>query len=483
MSETKLHGNYIADRWSESGETLENRNPSDLDEVIGHYAAASAADVNTAVAAAKAAAPEWAAAQLETRQAALERIGDELIQRKDEIGRLLSREEGKTLPEGVGEVARAGQFFRYYGAEVLRNFGEFAPSVRPGIEVEVRRDPIGVVGLITPWNFPAAIPAWKIAPALAFGNTVVFKPAELVPGTAWALAEIISRAGLPEGAFNLVMGYGRTVGEAMLTHDDIAGISFTGSVETGRHVAKRCAESFKKVQLELGGKNPLVVLDDADVETAAAAALNGAYSGSGQKCTASERLIVTEGIHDKFVEALTAKLHDYKVGHALAEDSKMGPMADEAQLEKSLGYIDLAQKEGAKLVFGGQKLNRETRGHYLAPALFTETHNDMRINREEMFGPIAAVQRVKSYEEALEKANDTNFGLTAGICTTSLKHATNFKQNSQSGITTVNLPTGGMDYHVPFGGKKASSYGPREQGQHARDFYTTTKTTYSKTAP
>jgi aldehyde dehydrogenase (NAD+) len=480
VSDPAVHGNFIGGEWTTAGDTLENRNPSDLDDVIGHYAGARASDVTDAVAAAQAALPHWAGAELETRQAVLDRIGTELIQRKDEIGRLLSREEGKTLPEGVGEVARAGQFFRYYGAEVLRNFGELAPSVRPGIEVEVRREPIGVVGLITPWNFPAAIPAWKIAPALAYGNTVVFKPAELVPGTAWALAEIISRSGIPDGAFNMVMGYGATVGDALLGDDRVAGISFTGSVATGQHVAKRCAEGFKKVQLELGGKNPLVVLDDADVETAAAAALNGAYSGSGQKCTASERLIVTEGIHDRFVEALTAKLQDYKVGHALAEDSKMGPLVDERQVEKSLGYVELGQQEGAELVFGGQRLNRETRGHYVAPALFTGTHNDMRINREEMFGPVAAVQRVKDYDEALAKANDTTFGLTSGICTTSLKHATHFKQNSAAGIATVNLPTGGMDYHVPFGGKKMSSYGPREQGQHARDFYTVTKTTYTK---
>ena len=480
MSDDAVYGNLIGGAWTPAGETLENRNPSDLDDVIGHYAAASAADVNTAVTAAKTALPAWAGAELETRHACLHRVGDELIARKNEIGRLLAREEGKTLPEGIGEVARAGQFFQFYAHEVLRNTGELAPSIRPGIEVEVRRDPIGVVGLITPWNFPAAIPAWKIAPALAFGNTVVFKPAELVPGTAWAIAEIISRAGLPEGAFNMVMGHGKTVGEAILTHPDVAGVSFTGSVPTGQHVARRCAEGFKKVQLELGGKNPLVVLDDADVETAAAAAMNGAYSGSGQKCTASERLIVQDGIHDRFVEAMTEKLNAFKVGHALAEDSKMGPLADEAQLEKSLGYIDLAQKEGGKLVFGGRKLNRETRGHYLAPALFTETDNDMRVNREEIFGPVACVQRVNSYEEALEKANDTTFGLTSGICTSSLKHATHFKQNSEAGIATVNLPTGGMDYHVPFGGKKMSSYGPREQGPHARDFYTVTKTTYTK---
>jgi aldehyde dehydrogenase (NAD+) len=475
-----MRGNFIGGDWVTAQETLENRNPSDLDDVIGHYACASNDQVNDAVAAATAALPAWAATGLEARYAALARIGDELSGRADELGRLLSREEGKTLAEGVGEVKRAANFFHFYAHEILRNFGELAPSIRPGVEVEVRREPIGVVGLITPWNFPIAIPAWKIAPALAFGNAVVFKPAELVPATAWALSEIISRAGLPEGTFNLVMGHGATVGEALLGHEAIAGVSFTGSVPTGRHVAKRCAESFKKVQLELGGKNPLVVLDDADLDTAVAAAMNGAYSGSGQKCTASERLIVQAGIHDRFVDAMTDALSRQKVGHALDPESTMGPLADDRQEEKTLSYLALGQQEGAELVFGGQKLNRETRGHFVSPALLTGTHNAMRINREEIFGPVAAVQKVADYEEALAKANDTSFGLTSGICTTSLAHATHFKQHSAAGIATVNLPTGGMDYHVPFGGRKDSSYGPREQGQAARDFYTVTKTTYTK---
>ena len=473
------HGNYIAGRWTQAGDAVANVNPSDLDDVIGRYAHAGAAETEEAIAAAKRAFPAWSSALPEARQTPLERIGDELIARKDELGQLLSREEGKPLAEGVGEVARAGQFFKFYAGETLRLHGDFTPSVRPGVEVEVRRQPLGVVGIITPWNFPAAIPAWKIAPALAYGNTVVFKPAELVPGTAWALAEILSRAGLPEGAFNLVMGRGGTVGETILKSREVAAVTFTGSVETGGHVARRCAETMKKVQLEMGGKNPLVVLDDADVEVAAAAALNG-YSGTGQKCTASSRLIVTRGIHDRFVDALTQKLADYQVGHALDKATKMGPVVDETQLQRDLDYIELGQQDGGELVFGGQLLNRETRGHYLSPALFTGTTNAMRINREEVFGPICCVIAVDDYEQALATANDTDFGLTSAICTTSLKHASHFKANSESGVVTVNLPTGGMDYHVPFGGMKASSYGPREQGQYARDFYTTTKTTYTK---
>ena len=476
---TAEHGNFIAGQWRHTGDVTENRNPSDLDDVIGTYAFADVGETEAAIAAAKQAFATWSTLLPEQRQAPLERIGDELIARKDEIGRLLSREEGKPLAEGVGEVARAGQFFKFYAGETLRLHGDFTQSVRPGVEVEVRREPLGAVGIITPWNFPAAIPAWKIAPALAYGNTVVFKPAELVPGTAHVLAEIISRAGLPEGAFNLVMGQGEVVGETLLTSRDLAAITFTGSVEIGGHVARRCAETMKKVQLEMGGKNPMVVLDDADVEVAANAALNG-YSGTGQKCTASSRLIVTEGIHDRFVAALTDKLANYKVGHALDTTTQMGPVVDETQLQQDLDYIALGQKEGAELVYGGQLVNRETRGHYLSPALFTGTRNDMRINREEIFGPVAAVIPVKDYEAALATANDTDFGLTSAICTTSLKHASHFKANSRSGIVTVNLPTGGMDYHVPFGGMKASSYGAREQGQYAREFYTVTKTTYTK---
>lgn len=476
---TAAHANFIAGAWREAGNALENHNPSDLDDVIGHYAEASAEQVAEAIATAQAAAPGWAASLPETRQAVLEPIGDELMARKDELGRLLAREEGKPLAEGVGEVHRAGQFFKFYGGEALRLHGEFTRSVRPEVEVEVRREPIGVVGVITPWNFPTAIPAWKIAPALAYGNAVVFKPAELVPASAWALAEIISRSGLPEGVFNMVMGRGETVGEAILTDPRVDGVTFTGSTAVGGHVARRCAEGLKKVQLEMGGKNPLVVLDDADLDTAADAALAG-YSGTGQKCTASSRLIVQEGIHDRFVAALTERLAHYTVGHALDPETRMGPVVDARQLDQDLSYIELGQSEGAKLHYGGQLLNRETRGHYLAPALFTESRNDMRINREEIFGPVCAVIRVRDYEEALRVANDTTYGLTSGICTTSLKHATHFKQHSTAGIATVNLPTGGMDYHVPFGGRKGSSYGPREQGQAARDFYTTTKTTYTK---
>ena len=472
------HGNLIAGDWVASDDLNENVNPSDLDEVVGLYSRASAEQTLAAITAARAAFPAWSRSLPEERMAALDTIGAELIARKDELGRLLAREEGKTMAEGTGEVARAGQFFRYFAAETVRQIGDAADSVRPGVEIEVRREPLGVIGIITPWNFPTAIPAWKIAPALAYGNCVVFKPADLVPGSAWALAEIISRSGLPAGVFNMVMGRGSMVGETILNAAEVDAVTFTGSVETGAQVAQKAAARLAKVQLEMGGKNPLVILDDADLEVAVESAINGAYFATGQRCTASSRLIATEGIHDRFVDAMTERMGQLKVDHALKEGTQIGPVVDESQLDQNLAYLDIGVKEGATLAAGGQRLNRETRGHYMAPALFTETNNAMRINREEVFGPIAAVIRVKDYDEALSVANDTKFGLTAGIVTTSLKHASHFKRNAQAGCVMVNLPTAGTDYHMPFGGRKGSSYGPREQSSYAREFYTVVKTAY-----
>jgi acyl-CoA reductase-like NAD-dependent aldehyde dehydrogenase len=346
------------------------------------------------------------------------------------------------------------------------------------VDVEITREPIGVVGMVTPWNFPIAIPAWKIAPALAFGNAVVLKPAALAPGCAWALADIIARSGLPQGVFNLIMGKGSVAGNALVNHPDVAGITFTGSVPVGRRIAVQCAERMAKVQLEMGGKNPLVVLDDADLDVAVNVAVNGAFFSTGQRCTASSRLIVTEGIHDRFVEAAVNRLKSLKIDDALAAGTDIGPVVDDGQLAKNLEYVFVGQDEGATLRYGGERLKRENDGFYMAPTLFTDTHNGMRINQEEIFGPVASVIRVKDYEEALHVANDTPFGLSTGICTTSLKHASHFKQHAEAGMVMVNLPTAGVDYHVPFGGRKGSSYGSREQGRYAVEFYTTVKTTY-----
>ena len=471
--------NYIAGEWLESTQAAEDINPSNTADVVGLFARADAKAAERAIEAAKQAFPAWSRSSIQQRHDILKRVGDEILARKDEIGRLLAREEGKTLAEGVGETVRAGQIFLFFAAECVRMAGEKIASVRPGIDIEITREALGVVGLITPWNFPIAIPAWKIAPALAYGNCVVFKPADLVPGTAHALSKIIAGAGIPPGVFNLVMGRGSVVGETLIRHPDVAAISFTGSVATGRNIAAACVAGMKKFQLEMGGKNPLVVLDDAELGVAVDCAANGAFFATGQRCTASSRLIVTERIHDRFVESLTERMKTLIVDDALKSGTQIGPAVDQSQLDQNLSYIAIGKEEGARLAIGGERLSRDAPGFYLAPALFTDVRNDMRIAREEIFGPVAAVIRVKDYDAALATANDTSFGLVAGVCTTSLKHATHFKRNAEAGMVMVNLPTAGVDYHVPFGGRKGSSYGPREQGRYAAEFYTTVKTAYT----
>ena len=425
-----VKGNYIAGEWVAGTGSAENVNPSDTRDVIGLYARADAAQAADAIAA-----------------------------------------------------AQAAQIFKFFAGEALRVPGELLASTRPGMSVEVTREPIGVVSIITPWNFPIAIPAWKIAPALAYGNAVVFKPAELVPGCAWALAEMLSRAGLPSGTFNLVMGRGRDVGEAMLGDARVAGVTFTGSEGTGRRVALACVERsgpMARFQLEMGGKNPQIVLDDADLDVAVTCAINGAYFSTGQRCTASSRLIVTAGIHDRFVDAMLARLKTLAVGDARRAGTVIGPVVDATQLQQDLDYIDIGRSEGATLAYGGDALPEidGQPGFFLRPALFTEATNAMRLCREEIFGPVAAVIRAADADEALALANDTDYGLSAGVCTTSLKWAAHFKRHLQAGMVMVNAPTAGVDPHVPFGGRKASSHGPREQGRYAAEFYTTVKTTY-----
>ena len=396
-----VHPNLIGGEWVESPDAADNINPSDTGDVVGRYAHADAEGARQAIAAARAAAPGWAATTPMQRHDILAAAATELAARKAELGDLLAREEGKTLAEGVAEAGRAGQLLDFFAGEALRAGGEAIPSVRPGVDVEITREPVGVVGLITPWNFPIAIPAWKIAPALCYGNAVVFKPAELTPGCAWALVDILHRAGLPKGVLNLVMGRGSVVGEAILDSQDVDALSFTGSAATGRHIAAKCAEHMRKMQLEMGGKNPFVVLDDADLDTAVNCAVNGAYFSTGQRCTASSRLIVTEGIHDRFVAQLIERLKALNVDDARKDGTHIGPVVDQRQLDTDLAYLAIGRGEdGAELAWGGELLNRATPGYYLQPALFTETENAMRINREEIFGPVASVIRVKDYEEA-----------------------------------------------------------------------------------
>jgi len=472
--------NFIAGEWAGGASEIENRNPSDVSDLIGTYAQADAAQLDRAVEAARAAQPVWARTGLEARQTALDAIGRELMARAGELGELLSREEGKPLAEGRGEVFRAGQFFTYYAAECLRQIGENADSVRPGIEIDIRREPVGVVGVISPWNFPLATAVWKIAPALAFGNAVIWKPANLVPASAVALAEIVARQDLPPGLFNLVMGSGRAVGQRLAECAGIDAISFTGSVQVGKGIAAAAIPNLTKLQMEMGSKNALAVMDDADLDLAVAAAINGAFSGTGQKCTASARLVVQDGIHDAFVETLAAAAGAMRVGHALEPGTQMGPVVSAEQLAQNMASMQLARREGGEVVTGGARLDRPTEGHYMSPAVVAGTANDWEVNREELFAPIACIIRVGSYEEALATVNDTRFGLTSGICTRDLARAAHFRRNARTGCVMVNLPTAGTDYHVPFGGRGESSYGPREQGRSAAEFYTTVKTAYVK---
>ncbi|NML35324.1 aldehyde dehydrogenase family protein [Paraburkholderia antibiotica] len=469
--------NYLDGQWVDGASVSRNVNPSNLDDVIGEFAQADAEQTHRAIGAARKAFATWSLSTPQQRFDLLDQVGSAILARKAELGRLLAREEGKTLPEAIGEVGRAGQIFKFFAGEALRLGGETVPSVRPGMTVEMTREPIGVVGLITPWNFPIAIPAWKIAPALAYGNTVVIKPADLVPASTWELVKIIAEAGAPAGVINLVMGRGSVVGEALVASPEVDAVSFTGSVATGRAIGAKCFESGKKFQLEMGGKNPMVVLDDADLDVAVEACINGAFYSTGQRCTASSRLIVTAGIHDRFIDAMKARMRALKVGDALADGTHIGPVVDDKQLQQDERYLAIAREEGGT-VFGGERVEGATQGYFLAPALVTQTTSAMRINREEVFGPVASVIKVNDYEEALAVANDTEFGLSAGICTTSLKYASHFRRHVQAGMVMVNTATAGVDYHVPFGGRKGSSYGPREQGSYAREFYTVVKTAY-----
>ncbi len=455
-------------------------NPSDVTDVV---AVASMADASTAAQAVEAAAgafPAWAGTTPWERSAVLDRAGTEVIARADELGDLLAREEGKTYPEARAEVVRAGQILKYFAGVALQPHGLALDSVRPGIEVTVVREPVGVVSVITPWNFPIAIPAWKIAPALAFGNTVVFKPADLVPASAWELVDIINRAGLPAGALNLVLGRGSVVGPVLTTAPGVDAITFTGSVPTGRGILADTVSTGAKVQLELGGKNPLVVTDRADLAVAVECAMQGGFGSTGQRCTASSIVVATRGVHDAFVEAMTARMSAWQVGDARGAGVDMGPVVDPGQLGVDLDYIEIARGAGAEVI-GGHRVEGVGDGHYLAPALAVGTRVGDRINAEEVFGPVVSVIEVDDYAAALEAANASTMNLSAGICTTSLAEAAHFRRHSKAGMVMVNLPTAGVDFHVPFGGRGESSHGPREQGTAAVEFFTSSKTTY--TAP
>jgi len=456
---------------------LESRNPSNTDDVVAVFPDGGKAEVDAAVAAARAAFPAWSMTSPEVRFDLLDKVGATLMARAADLGELLAREEGKTRAEATGEVLRAARIFKYFAGEALRRHGQALESTRPGLDVSTHREAVGVYGLITPWNFPIAIPAWKAAPALAFGNTVVLKPANITPATAWALAQIVHECGAPAGVFNLVLGQGG-VGAAIVDHPDVDAISFTGSQGVGAKVAAGAIARQARVQLEMGGKNPLVVLGDADLDRAVAIALDGGFFQTGQRCTASSRVIVEDSIHDRFVAALAERAGALKVGAALDAATQVGPASSASQFEQNLRYVEIATAEGGRLVTGGMPLKRETPGYFMSPAVIADTAPGMRINSEEVFGPVVSTIRARNYEEALDIANRGSFGLSAGIVTTSLKHARHFRRNVRAGMVMINLPTAGVDYHVPFGGTRKSSYGPREQGFAALEFYTQTKTVY-----
>lgn len=463
---------------AESTATTLDINPSDTADVVAEVCLADADLARSAVATAVDACAAWSRTTPWQRAEILDRAGTEIFARADELGDLLAREEGKTYPEARGEVVRAGQIFKYCSGTALQPHGQALDSVRPGIEITVTREPVGVVSVITPWNFPIAIPAWKIAPALAFGNTVVFKPANLVPASAWELVDILHRSGLPPGVLNLVLGRGSVVGPVLTGDPGVSAVTFTGSVDTGRGILAVAHARGAKTQLELGGKNPLVVTGHADLAVAIDAIVQGGFGSTGQRCTASSILIATDDIHDQLIDAVRQRLGEWQVGDARSPGVDMGPVVDASQLDQDSRYLEVARSEGGDVI-GGDRLDGP--GHYLAPALVLGTSIGDTINREEVFGPVVSVVRVDDYAAALDAANASTMNLSAGICTTDLAEAAHFRRNSKAGMVMVNLPTAGVDFHVPFGGRGESSHGPREQGTAAVEFFTTTKTSY--TAP
>lgn len=468
-----IHPHFIAGRWIETDNYSINTSPSDATDIVGYYARAQTVHVEEAIAAAAAAKRTWGATSPVQRAGVMHDIAQAIRLRTDELARVLSREEGKTLREAVGEVGRAAATFEYFGSALLQTQGQLYGSARDHVSIHTRLRPVGVVAVITPWNFPVAVPAWKIAPALAYGNSVVFKPAEMVSGSAWLLADIISRAGLPTGAFNLVMGRGSVVGGVIAGHPEIQAITFTGSTQVGKQLLNDTHQrSNARVQTEMGGKNGVIVLGDADLDIAIDSVVDSAFASTGQRCTATSRIIVTRDIAAEFTERLAKRVEQLVVGHALDERSQIGPVAHEEQLRSDLAYIELGSSEGAELICGGERLDLETPGLFLQPALFAGGSSSMRLNQEEIFGPVACVIESEDLDEAIAVLNDTPYGLSAGIMTSSLASSEEFQRRVEAGMISVNASPAISEPHVPFGGVKDSGHGPREQGMAAQHFFT-----------
>ncbi|MCM3381451.1 MULTISPECIES: alpha-ketoglutaric semialdehyde dehydrogenase GucD [Shouchella] len=478
-----VFGNYINGRWKqEAAPPLASINPSDAEEVVGYVQNSTADVVDEAVEVAKGALLSWRKLTGAERGDYLYQAANQLESRLDEIAETLAREMGKTLPEAKGETARGVAILRYYAGEGLRADGEVIPSTDSEALMFTKRVPLGVVGVITPWNFPVAIPVWKIAPALIYGNTVVFKPATEAAVTAAKVVECFAQAGLPKGVLNLVTGSGKVIGNALVAHEHVHGLTFTGSEQTGKQIGKAAAARGAKYQLEMGGKNPVIVAEDADLHVAVDATISGAFRSTGQKCTATSRVIVAEAILQDFQELLLEKTKQITIGKALDDGVWMGPCASEAQLRTVLDYIEIGKKEGAKLLCGGKRVTDGNRaaGYFVEPTIFTNVNRHMRIAQEEIFGPVIALITAKNMEEAIEIANDSRYGLSASIFTTNIEKMLLFIDEMDAGLVRVNAESAGVELQAPFGGMKASSSHSREQGQAAKEFYTSIKTVFVK---
>jgi acyl-CoA reductase-like NAD-dependent aldehyde dehydrogenase len=476
--------NYIAGEWSEcaSKKTFPDINPANTHEVVGLFPSSGAEEAEDACEAAAKAQPAWAASPAPRRGEYLYKAAEILEGCLDQLAEDMTREEGKTLPESKGEVKRAINIFRYFGGEGARQFSYQIPSERENVFCYTLRKPLGVVALITPWNFPSAIPAWKIAPALVAGNTVVIKPASLAPLSAYRLVQALHEAKIPAGAINYVTGGGGSIGHPLVEHPAVRAVSFTGSCEVGNALYDKVTKRRIRVQLEMGGKNPTVVLKDADLDYAADILVNGAFFSTGQKCTACSRAIIEKSIYEALLEKLLAKTKKLKVGNGLEPGVAMGPAVDQSQLDTDLKYIEIAKKEGARLLCGGNRLTGGIYdlGFFIEPTLFTDVTPEMRIAQEEVFGPVLALMVAEDFDDAMRLANSVRFGLSASIVSRDLTRVHQFINRIEAGLITVNLPTAGVEYQLPFGGTKESSFGMREQGPLALDFYTETRTVYMK---
>ena len=474
---------YVGGTWRDGPRPVRDINPARPSEVVAQANLADARLAAEAVEAARAALADWRASPAPARGEILRTAADLLEQRAEAVGRDFTREEGKTLAEAVGETRRAVAILRYYAGQTLEPDGETYPSHSPSTFLYARREPVGVVAAITPWNFPIAIPAWKIAPALAYGNTVVWKPAELVPLCAVHLLQAFVDAGLPPGVLNLVLGKGSDVGDVLAAHEAVDAVTFTGSNMVGRAVQAKAVEQGKKVQLEMGGKNPAIVLADADLDHAAEQVARGAFLSAGQKCTATSRVIVERPALREFQERLVALAEGWKLGDPLEPDTKVGPVVSEDQLKTVLGYLEVGATEGSRVLAGGGRAEELGDGYYVRPTVLGEVRPDSRVAREEIFGPVAAIIPVASSEEAVALANDTPFGLSASLFTNDLREALRFASEIRAGVVKVNQESAGVEFQAPFGGMKESSSGPREQGKAAREFFTQWKTVYLDAPP